>query len=61
MKKLRKYLFLPLLVLLAFTLSACGHKDQNVYQKVEANKNIGWGVRADTRIVGLNNVKTAKI
>lgn len=61
MRKLRKFLFLPLLVLLAFTLSACGHKNQNVYQKVEANKHIVWGVRADTRLFGLTNVKTGKI
>ena len=62
MKKFRKFLFLPLLVLLAFTLSACGNKGkQNVYQKVETSKHIVWGVRADTRLFGLTNVKSGKI
>ena len=62
MKKFRKFLFLPLLVLRAFTLSACGNKGkQNVYQKVETSKHIVWGVRADTRLFGLTNVKSGKI
>ena len=62
MKKLRKFLFLPLLMLLALTLSACGNKSsQNVYRKVKADKQIVWGVRADTRLFGLTNVKTGKI
>ena len=58
MKKLRKFLFLPLLILLAFTLTACGKSSGNVYQKVKQSKQIIWGVRADTRLFDLTNVKT---
>ena len=62
MKKIKRFLFLPLLILLAFTLTACGkHASNNVYQKVKESKTIVWGVRADTRLFGLTNIKTGHI
>lgn len=60
MKKLRKFLLWPLMLLLLFTLSACGQKQQNTYQKVKSSRSITWGIRADTRLFGLTNIKTNK-
>lgn len=62
MKKVKRFLLIPLLFFLCFTVAACGKKSsQNVYQKVKESKHIVWGVRADTRLFGLTNVKTGKI
>lgn len=62
MKKIKKLLLVPLVLLLGIALTACGKsQQQNVYQKVKENKQIVWGVRADTRLFGLTNVKTGKI
>lgn len=62
MKKFKRFLFLPLLLVLVFALSACGKPGkQNVYQKVKENNEIVWGIRADTRLFGLTNVKTGHI
>lgn len=59
MKKLRTFLLWPLLLLMIFTLSACGqNKTQNTYEKVRSNRSITWGIRADTRLFGLTNIKT---
>lgn len=62
MKKFKKFLIWPLLILMIFTLSACGqNRQKNVYQKVRSSKTITWGVRADTRLFGLTNIRTGKI
>lgn len=62
MKKAKRFLLIPLLFFLCFALTACGKRNnQNVYQKVKESKHIIWGVRADTRLFGLTNVKTGKI
>ncbi|MCT7832707.1 MAG: glutamine ABC transporter substrate-binding protein, partial [Lactobacillus crispatus] len=53
MKKLKRFFFFPLLLILALALTACGkHASNNVYQKVKESKTIVWGVRADTRLFG---------
>ena len=62
MKKAKRFLLILLLFFLCFALTACGKRNnQNVYQKVKESKHIIWGVRADTRLFGLTNVKTGKI
>lgn len=62
MKKIKKFFLVPLALMLCLVLTACSRgKQQNVYQQVKANKQIVWGVRADTRLFGLTNVKTGKI
>lgn len=43
------------------TLSACGKKQKNVYQEAKRENSIMWGVKADTRLFGLMDVKTGKI
>lgn len=43
------------------TISGCGQKKQDTYQRVKARKTIVWGVKADTRLFGLLSVKTGKI
>ena len=49
MKKIKRFHFLPLLILLEFTLTACGkHASNNVFLKVKESKTIVWGERADT-------------
>lgn len=61
MKKFKKlFLFLPLL-LAVFALAGCGKQNDNTYEQVKQNKSITWGIRADTRLFGLTNIKTGKI
>lgn len=51
-----------MLLLLCFALTACGKRTHsNVYENAKASNRIVWGVRADTRLFGLTNVKTDKI
>jgi len=61
MRKLKKFLLLPIIFFLAFTLAACGNKKQNTYQKVKQDNTIVWGVRADTRLFGLMSIKTGRV
>ncbi len=62
MKKFKKFILWPLLLLLLLTLSACSqNKDQNTYKQVKAKDSITWGIRADTRLFGLTDIKTGKV
>ncbi|MFH5811357.1 glutamate ABC transporter substrate-binding protein [Companilactobacillus sp. FL22-1] len=59
-----KYLVLVITsLLLAVTLSACGSKPlsaQNVYENDKKSKTVTWGVKADTKLIGLIDVKDGK-
>lgn len=59
-----KYLALVITsLLLAVTLSACGSKPlsaQNVYENDKKSKTVTWGVKADTKLIGLIDVKDGK-
>ena len=62
MKKFKKILVLPLFILLLLAVSGCGRKPEgNVYTQAKESKTIYWGVKADTRLFGLMNIKTGKI
>ncbi|WP_125606270.1 transporter substrate-binding domain-containing protein [Lapidilactobacillus bayanensis] len=56
------WLLLPLLSLL-IALSACGKNiaQEDVVQRVKKTNEITWGVKSDTRLFGLMNIKTGKI
>jgi len=63
MKRL-KYLFLVMTsLLLVFTLTACGSKplsSQNILENDKKSKTVTWGVKADTKLIGLTDVKDGK-
>ncbi|MCG4282606.1 transporter substrate-binding domain-containing protein [Lacticaseibacillus saniviri] len=62
--KRRLRLLLPILLLgLTLVLSSCGKSvaEQDVYTTTKANKTIIWGVKADTRLFGLMNIKDSEI
>lgn len=63
MKKFIRVLIAPILFLLLISLTGCKNKNknQNVYQEVKQTRTIMWGVKADTRLFGLMNIKTGKI
>ncbi len=61
-KWLRKALCIVVPVFLLTVLAGCGQKKQaNVYERTKAAKKIVWGVKADTRLFGLMNIKTGHI
>lgn len=64
----RKYKWFGLatfFMLMLLTLSACGNETaltkQNQYDQVKSSNQMIWGVKADTRLFGLMNIKTGKI
>lgn len=61
MKKLKKLAIFLVGLLLVVTLAGCGNQDTNTYKQVKQSKTITWGIRADTRLFGLTNIKTGKI
>ncbi|MGQ5708964.1 transporter substrate-binding domain-containing protein [Lactobacillus sp. PSON] len=70
MRKIRKKLGLTILFLLAaISLSACESygnseaepKKDQVYSQVKASKKIIWGVRNDTRLFGIMDIKENKL
>lgn len=61
MKKFKKLILLALGLLLVLTLTACKNEDANTYEQVKQDKTITWGIRADTRLFGLTNIRTGKI
>ncbi|MCP9329125.1 transporter substrate-binding domain-containing protein [Liquorilactobacillus satsumensis] len=64
MKRLRNILVLVCLSLVMLTLSACTNKkssQQNAWQRAESSKTITWGVKADTRLFGLMDIKSGQI
>lgn len=64
MKKLWRLLGLSaLLFMTLITLSACGKSvaDQDVLARDEQSKTITWGVKSDTRLFGLENIRTGHL
>ena len=63
MKNLRKVTLLFSALLMIFFLGASGKKDKaaNIAQRTEQTKTVTWGVKADTRLFGLMNIKTGQI
>ncbi|MGN1280087.1 MAG: transporter substrate-binding domain-containing protein [Limosilactobacillus sp.] len=64
MKKLWHILGLgALLTLSLLTLSACGQSvaKQDVLKQDEQSKQITWGVKSDTRLFGLENIRTGRL
>ncbi|KRL05658.1 transporter substrate-binding domain-containing protein [Liquorilactobacillus oeni] len=66
MKRLKNLLLLLCLILVVFSLNACGNKkdsaqNQSVWQKDKSTNTITWGVKADTRLFGLMDVKSGQI
>ena len=64
MAKLWKRMLLPLLlVLLMMPLSSCGKSvaDRDILTTAKTTNTIVWGVKADTRLFGLMDIKTGKI
>ena len=63
----KKIILVSMLLIAAVSLSACesyGNELQNknaVYKKVNASKTIIWGVRNDTRLFGLMDIKENKL
>ena len=52
-----------LLAVMLLTLSACGQSvaKQDVLARDEQSKQITWGVKSDTRLFGLENIRTGKL
>ena len=64
MKKLWHILGLGALLMMALlTLSACGKSvaKQDVLAQDEQSKRITWGVKSDTRLFGLENIRTGRL
>lgn len=65
MKKfVQRILPLAFLLSLVLLMSGCGHQSlskQNVLKVDQASKTMTWGVKADTRLFGLMNIKTGNI
>lgn len=60
-KIVRVLLLLSLVCSLTGLTSACSKKAETTYERVKRTNRIVWGVRPDTRLFGLTNVKTGKI
>lgn len=63
MKRLKYLMLMMTSLLLLFTLSACGSKplsSQNILENDRQSKTITWGVKADTKLLGLIDVKDGK-
>ncbi|GKS81259.1 glutamine ABC transporter substrate-binding protein [Ligilactobacillus pabuli] len=61
-KWFKKVLIAVVPLFLLTVLAACGQKQtDNVYQRTKSAKKIVWGVKADTRLFGLMNVKNGDI
>ena len=65
MKKfVQRILPLAFLLSLVLLMSGCGNQSlskQNVLKVDQASKTMTWGVKADTRLFGLMNIKTGNI
>lgn len=55
------YLLVPVFLLTLLTGCGASKKQADVYQSTKDAKKIVWGVKADTRLFGLMNVKTGEI
>ncbi|WP_057770075.1 transporter substrate-binding domain-containing protein [Lactobacillus selangorensis] len=62
-RKWKQLGLLSLLLLLLVSLAGCGTSlaDENTWQHVQQTKTITWGVKADTRLFGLMDVKDSQI
>ncbi|KRM34387.1 glutamine ABC superfamily ATP binding cassette transporter, substrate binding protein [Agrilactobacillus composti DSM 18527 = JCM 14202] len=64
MKK-KNWLLIPMLLVLGLTvLAGCGQKSvasEDVLARDKANKTVVWGVKSDTRLFGLMDIKTNQI
>ena len=63
MKRLKYLMLMMTSLLLLLTLSACGSKplsSQNILENDKQSKTITWGVKADTKLLGLIDVKDGK-
>ena len=61
-KWLKRILTVLVPVFLVTVLAGCGEqKPDNVYESTKESKKIVWGIKADTRLFGLMNVKTGNI
>lgn len=60
-KIVRVLLLLSLVCSLTGLTSACSKKAETTYERAKRTNRIVWGVRPDTRLFGLTNVKTGKI
>ena len=63
MKRLKYLMLMITSLLLLLTLSACGSKplsSQNILENDKQSKTITWGVKADTKLLGLIDVKDGK-
>lgn len=63
MKKFCKWIFASFSLLFLLTLSACqkSSKSLDTYDKIKASQTITWGVKADTRLFGIMNIKTSQL
>lgn len=65
--KIKRFFLLALALVLAVSLSACESSGQaassqvNTWKQVEKSKTIIWGVRNDTRLFGLMDIKSTKL
>lgn len=60
-KFLKRTLGLLVLLTAVFTLTSCGQKSQpNVYQNSKKANKIVWGVKTDTKLFGLINIKNGQ-
>ncbi|GAF41705.1 glutamine ABC transporter, periplasmic glutamine-binding protein [Agrilactobacillus composti DSM 18527 = JCM 14202] len=63
--KKKNWLLIPMLLVLGLTvLAGCGQKSvasEDVLARDKANKTVVWGVKSDTRLFGLMDIKTNQI
>jgi len=60
MKRLKYLVLILTSLLLAFTLTACGSQPlsaQNILRNDKKSETVTWGVKADTKLLGLTDVK----
>lgn len=66
LKNKNRWLMAALLVILTFGLTACGINNKaettgNSLVKIKTSQQMVWGVKADTRLFGLMNIKTGAV
>ncbi|MHC9532113.1 glutamate ABC transporter substrate-binding protein [Dellaglioa sp. BT-FLS60] len=62
MKRLRKISLLFISLIMVLVIAGCGAKSKtDVLTTTKKAKTINWGVKADTKLFGLMNIKTDKI
>lgn len=63
MKNFYRWIFASFSLLVLLTLSACQNKSKSsdTYEKIKTSQAITWGVKADTRLFGIMNIKTSQL